>query len=52
MDLVKTVLVILGAVLALASVLAALYFVFEAACRHYGWWPDLFNIDPNQGRSP
>lgn len=32
-----------------ASVLTALWFLFEAVCRHWGWWPKLFT--PTEGGS-
>lgn len=43
---------ILGALGVVAITGICLWFLFEAACRHYGWWPELFSINPSKERLP
>ena len=52
MEVVKDSIALLGSLIAVVSVLAAVYFVFEAKRRSGRTWPELFcNPDPNKGRS-
>jgi hypothetical protein len=47
----RTIATVVGFLLAAVFVGTCLWFLFEAACRRHGWWPELFNINPSKGRS-
>ena len=42
METIRTIAIGIAGLLTIASVLTALWFLFEAACRRHGWWPQLF----------